>query len=341
MTRYINKKSGDSETAEREIYFTKNKKESSNNNKDDLGGFEKIKFAENFEDLDNSEINVDSPDVAEDSHIQMLNRMIQSEKKELDTMEQLVKKHTESIQNARKLLVDKQTLLQLELSKKSSKFSTNEKLSLIGDLSVKMAHDIKNPITVLKSQIDLMKLRFSKNENSIMLDSLNRMDRAISIITNQFDDMLHFLKDEPQYEFSENNIRQILSDALFGIKIPQNVSLNLPANDVVLLCDKYKMQRVFANLIQNSIHVLDNGGEVSIDLEETSDDVVIKVQDSGPGIPPDKMDKIFQPLFTTKKYGTGLGLVICRQIVESHGGTISVKNNPTTFTMVMPKRHRI
>lgn len=339
MTRYINKKSGDSKRAEREIYFTKKKKESSES--DNFNSFEQIKFAENFEELAGHNTSVlDPSNMTEGGLLQTMDLLINSEKKELDTMEQLVKKQTESIQNARRLLSDRQKILQMELSKKSSKFSTNEKLSLIGDLSVKMAHDIKNPITVLKSQVDLMKLRFSKSENSIMLDSLNRMDRAISIITNQFDDVLHFLKDEPQYDFSENNMRQILSDALFGIKIQSNVNLNLPENDVVLLCDRHKMQRVFANLIQNSIHVLDDGGEISIGLEETKDMVMINVQDSGPGIPMDKMDKIFQPLFTTKKYGTGLGLVICKQILESHGGTISVKNNPTTFTMVIPKHYK-
>jgi len=336
MTRYINKKSGDSKRAEREIYFTKNKKESFGS--DDSSSFGQRKFAENFEDLASTS-GLDS-NMTGDVRLQTIDQLVNSEKKELDTMERLVKKQTESIQNARRLLSDKQKLLQMELSKKSSRFSTDEKLSLIGDLSVKMAHDIKNPITVLKSQVDLMKLRFSKSENSIILDSLNRMDRAISIITNQFDDVLHFLKDEPQYDFSENNICQILSDALFGIKIPSNVHLKLPVNDVVLFCDKHKMQRVFANLIQNSIHVLDNGGEIIVGLEETKDMMMITVQDSGPGIPIDTMKKIFQPLFTTKKYGTGLGLVICKQIIESHGGTISVKNNPTTFTIAIPRHHK-
>jgi signal transduction histidine kinase len=339
MTKYINKKSSDPKRAEREIYFTKNKNESAD--RANTNSFEQIKFAENFEELAScgaSDLN--SSNVVRDEQLPTMALLIDSEKKELDTMEQLVKKQTESIQNARRLLSDKQKLLQMELSKKSSRFSTNERLSLIGDLSVKMAHDIKNPITVLKSQVDLMKLRFSKDENSIMLDSLNRMDRAISIITNQFDDVLHFLKDEPQYDFSENNMRQILSDALFGIKIPSNVNLNLPENDVVLLCDRHKMQRVFVNLIQNSIHALENGGEISIGISENKEYVLIAIQDSGPGIAEDKMDKIFQPLFTTKKYGTGLGLVICKQILESHGGTISVKNNPTTFTMVIPKHRK-
>jgi signal transduction histidine kinase len=278
--------------------------------------------------------------MTEDDRIRLLRSVIEREKKELDTMMRLVEKQTKSIQNSRKMLADKQLLLQLELSKKSSKFSTNEKLSLIGDLSVKMAHDIKNPITVLKSQIELLKLQFSKNENSIMLGSLNRMDKAISIIMTQFDDMLHFLREEPQYDFEECNVSQIIRDALFGVKIPSNINLRWPSNDILLFCDKDKFQRVFANLIQNSIHAMENGGEISIEISENEDDVVIKIQDSGHGIAEDKMDKVFQPLFTTKKYGTGLGLAICKQIVDAHHGSISVHNNPTTFTIKIPRQSR-
>ncbi len=339
MTKFMNKKTNDSTNVERKIYFTKNKENTDTKNPSD---FEQIEFAENFVDLDNSDdsLEVDVLDMTEDDRMRLLRSVIDREKKELDTMMRLVEKQTQSIQNSRKMLTDKQLLLQLELSKKASKFSTNEKLSLIGDLSVKMAHDIKNPITVLKSQIELLKLQFSKNENSIMLGSLNRMDKAISIIMTQFDDMLHFLREEPQYDFEECDVRQIIRDALFGIKIPSNINLRWPSNDIALLCDKSKLQRVFANLIQNSIHAMENGGEISVEISENKEDVTIKVQDSGPGIAEDKLDKIFQPLFTTKKYGTGLGLVICKQIVEAHHGSISLHNNPTTFTIKIPKQSR-
>ena len=64
--------------------------------------------------------------------------------------------------------------------------------------------------------------------------------------------------------------------------------------------------------------------------------VTIKIQDSGPGIPEENIGKIFEPMFTTKKTGTGLGLVICKSIIEQHGGSIEVSNKPTTFTIKLP-----
>lgn len=339
MTRHINKKTtklGD----ERSIFFTKSDPRRSNASEDF-----KTEFAENFEgvtssgDASNNSNENTFAHLTEDQRIDTLKEMIKQEKKELDAITDMMAKQTAHVTNARRLLSEKQQLLQIQLSNKTSKFSTNDKLSLIGDLSVKMAHDVKNPLAVLKTQIDLMKLQFSKNENAIMLDSVNRMDRAISIITDQFDDILHFLKEEPIYEFEENSILEIIKSSLFGIKVPNNVSIVWSQNDVVISCDKNKMQRVIANMVQNAIHAINGDGAISMQIVEQSKSVLVKVTDSGPGIEDKMMNKIFDPLFTSKKHGTGLGLTICKQIIEEHGGNITVQNNPTTFTISLPK-HR-
>jgi len=203
-----------------------------------------------------------------------------------------------------------------------------------------MAHDVRTPLTVLKNQVDLMKLQFSKNENVIMLDSVNRMDRAISIITNQFDDILHFLREEPMYDLKEYSLQGILKDSLFGMKIPSNVNIVMSQNDSIVSCDKNKLEHVFANMIQNSTHALESGGVISLKISEKGDYITVAITDSGPGIAEKNMDKIFDPLFTTKKHGTGLGLTICRQIIQDHGGNITVENNPTTFTITLPKKHK-
>ena len=71
-------------------------------------------------------------------------------------------------------------------------------------------------------------------------------------------------------------------------------------------------------------------------MSSDSKNITIKVQDSGPGIPDKDLEKIFEPMYTTKTTGTGLGLVICKSIIEQHGGTISVSNKPTTFTITLP-----
>jgi signal transduction histidine kinase len=93
---------------------------------------------------------------------------------------------------------------------------------------------------------------------------------------------------------------------------------------------------VLSNLINNAVQAVDGQGEVNVTTSTDSKFLTIKISDSGPGIPEKNMSKIFEPMFTTKTTGTGLGLVICKSIVEQHGGTISISNKPTTFTVTLP-----
>ena len=87
----------------------------------------------------------------------------------------------------------------------------------------------------------------------------------------------------------------------------------------------------------NAIQAMKNIGEMNVRIIENPGDVLIAFEDSGPGISLDKINEIFEPLFTTKQLGTGLGLSICKNIIEQHGGSISVKNSPTTFLVRLPK----
>jgi signal transduction histidine kinase len=119
--------------------------------------------------------------------------------------------------------------------------------------------------------------------------------------------------------------------------MPDQITIQRPANDVELLCDAEKIKAVFTNLIVNSIQAMENSGTITIQFDQTSEDVTFSVQDSGPGISSSAIEKIFEPLFTTKSRGTGLGLPAVKMIIQQHQGTISVSNNPTTFLIVLPK----
>lgn len=113
--------------------------------------------------------------------------------------------------------------------------------------------------------------------------------------------------------------------------------ISLPKNDAKILCDLHMMEVVFVNLIMNSLQATKNNSDIKISLKELDDVVQIEVEDTGEGISEDVLPKIFEPLFTTKQKGTGLGLASCKKIIEQHNGTIFVKNNPTTFTITLPK----
>ncbi|MGI0041250.1 MAG: ATP-binding protein, partial [Nitrosopumilaceae archaeon] len=97
---------------------------------------------------------------------------------------------------------------------------------------------------------------------------------------------------------------------------PDTVKINLPRNDLIMPCDAEKLEIVFANLITNAIQAMDNKGEISIRIIDNQNQVLIEVEDTGPGISSEIMSKIFDPLFTTKQTGTGLGLVSCKSVIE-------------------------
>jgi len=129
----------------------------------------------------------------------------------------------------------------------------------------------------------------------------------------------------------------IITDALDSLYILNNITLKLPKNDVELICDPRKLAVVFVNLILNGIQSVDGKGTIEIRLKEYTDDIVIEVEDSGSGIQQKDLNKIFEPLYTTKQTGTGLGLISCKTIIEQHGRTIIVSSNPKLFTVTLPK----
>ena len=155
-------------------------------------------------------------------------------------------------------------------------------------------------------------------------------------MSHQVDDVLDFvrtseLKLQPYY------ILDIINIVKDSITIPNDVKVKVEQQNVRINCDYRKIEAVITNLLLNAIQAVGTQGEVNIRIIDNVNDVLIAFEDSGPGIEPQNLSKIFEPLFTTKQLGTGLGLSICKSIIEQHGGNISVKNNPTTFLVRLPK----
>lgn len=243
----------------------------------------------------------------------------------------------DEIREQRDWLLDEMTKKIGELSHFQSELFRAERLSAIGELSARLAHDMRNPLAIIKNTIEIVKMKNSKSIPDDLLRLFTSIDNASSRLVFQLDDVLNFVRSSPlnRNEFSASSI---LDSAIQEIVIPDQVTIHRPVNDVSLSCDGEKIQAVFTNLIMNSIQAMDNCGDVVIQFEDSKDDVVFLVKDSGPGIQNDVIDKIFEPLFTTKSRGTGLGLPAVKMIIQQHQGTITVSNNPTTFTIVLPKK---
>jgi signal transduction histidine kinase len=221
-----------------------------------------------------------------------------------------------------------------ELDHISQEIIKSEKLSAIGQLSSRMAHDIRNPLTIIRISLENIKLNYGVNESQDK--SFKKIVRSIDRITHQIDGVLDFVKGHTPLlrtvKFSE-----IIADSIDSLVIPDDLELITPKNDVTFLVDKRLFTVAMINLILNAIQAVNNKGTIEITIEENKDTVIIQVKDSGIGISSENLDKIFEPLFTTKLSGTGLGLVGVKSIIESHQGKISVTSPPTVFTISLPK----
>jgi two-component system sensor histidine kinase HydH len=135
----------------------------------------------------------------------------------------------------------------------------------------------------------------------------------------------------------------IIKSAVDKITIPETIEIVLPTNDFKIYCDENKIEVVLVNLITNAIHAIKEKGKIMIRAFEEENSQVIEIEDNGEGIPRVILPRIFEPLFTTKNSGTGLGLSSCKNIIESHKGTITVQSSEgvkTIFTIRLPKNSK-
>jgi signal transduction histidine kinase len=190
----------------------------------------------------------------------------------------------------------------------------------------------------MKMSIDLIKQhpQDAKISDSVITKRLDLIEKSIERISHQVDDVLGYVRNSP-LKASPTSLRTIILASIDKINVPDDVKITISDSDVVANCDSVKLDAVFINLIVNAIQAMPHGGTIEIKIKSDNDDVIIDFIDSGVGIPEEFMNKIFEPLFTTKQKGTGLGLASCKNIIEQHNGQISVKNNPTTFTIRFPK----
>jgi len=143
-------------------------------------------------------------------------------------------------------------------------------------------------------------------------------------------------------DLSQVNIAQLLKDALSKTQIPSNVNVSVHVEEgLQLMIDPVLMKRVFSNLIANAVQAMPKGGELAIDASKSDEEALVSFHDTGVGIPQEDFSKLFNPFFTTKAKGQGLGLAVCKRLVEAHGGEVTVESRlgeGTTFTIRLPHR---
>lgn len=221
---------------------------------------------------------------------------------------------------------------------KTSKTIKEEKLAILGELASQLSHDLRNPLSIIKNAVDLMDIRYKGKIDPEIFTHFSRISRSVSKMDMLIRDVLNFARTQP-LTLEKNSLTKIIHTALDEIKIPNNIKITTPENDISLKCDASKLEVVFYNLLTNAIQSIGEKtpGEIVIRFIKRDNDVQIDFENSGPAIPEELLMRIFQPLFSTREYGTGLGLASCKNIIEQHHGTISARNNPTTFSIKLSK----
>ena len=253
--------------------------------------------------------------------------MVQNQSKEKELEKRLLVMQNE--------LLKQNENLSSEVEKKTAELVKSERLATIGTIASRIAHDLKNPLTIIHTYSEMLTPEILAKLDSKDKEKWLRMQNSIFDMGRIVEDVLDFAR-TTEIKKKSASFLSILKLAMNHIKYSYGVVINLPENDVKIKCDARKMEGVMSNLINNAVQSLDGDGEVNVVLSTDGKFLTVKVIDSGPGIPDNNLEKIFEPMFTTKSTGTGLGLVICKSIVEQHGGTLSVSNKPTTFTVTLP-----
>ncbi len=234
----------------------------------------------------------------------------------------------------KQLLKQNETLL-AQVENKTAELVKSERLATIGTMASRIAHDLKQPLTIMQTYADMLTPEIISKLDYKDKEKWFRIQNSILDMNRIIEDELDFAR-TTEIKKKKSSLLSIMRLALNHVKTTYEIEINLPENDVSLRCDSRKIEGVFSNLLNNAVQALDEQGEIDVTMSSDSEYVTINIRDSGSGIPDEYLDKIFEPMFTTKKTGTGLGLVICKSIVEQHGGSISVSNKPTTFTIKLP-----
>ncbi len=211
-----------------------------------------------------------------------------------------------------------------------------ERLSSMGEMAAGISHEIRNPLGIIRSSAELLKKKIAKIDPQntfpdIIVEEASRLNRIIT-------DFINYAKPrEPNMtlcrleEIIDKNITFLeAQNKEQGCVIKKNFQNHLPE----IMADSTMLYQSFLNILINAMQAMPDGGRILVEISSNDHWVTVHFDDEGQGIPSENLDKIWDPFFTTKDQGTGLGLGIVKNIVESHGGGVQIVNRPVRGTRV-------
>jgi signal transduction histidine kinase len=231
-----------------------------------------------------------------------------------------------------------------ELKETQEQLIRSEKLAAIGKLAGGVGHELRNPLGAIKNAVYYIKGKLTDSElakrEPRIIEFLGIIDDEISSSNKIINDLLNFSR-VGKPAVSPAKIRKVMEDALSYLTVPENIEVinKLDANLPEVEIDADQIRQVFVNIATNGIQAMPEGGKLIIDAKKEDKFLEVAISDTGDGISEDVIGKIFDPLFTTRAKGIGLGLAVCKSIIERHGGDIGVESKVgegATFTVKLP-----
>jgi signal transduction histidine kinase len=232
-----------------------------------------------------------------------------------------------------------------DLEQVQEKLIRSERLAAVGELASGVGHELRNPLNVIRNCAYLLNMALTEKGDEEAANTLKVLDKQIDIANKIVTDLLDFTRIRPPSQVRVD-LSNLVNESLSWTSMPSyvNVHVNVNGHTQQVRTDPEQIGRVFANIIANAVQAMNGkNGELNINTGADDSFVWVNFQDNGCGIPEENMVKIFEPLFTTKPKGIGLGLAISKRLVEQNGGKIEVISQVgqgTTFTVKLPQEQR-
>jgi PAS domain S-box-containing protein len=248
-------------------------------------------------------------------------------------IEQQLANYTEKLE----VMVDERTR---ELREAQERVVRQEKLAVLGQLAGGVGHELRNPLGVINNAVYFLKLIQPQADEKIK-EYLNLIEKETHTAEMIITDLLGFARVQ-SVEREAVSVSDLIHQTLERFPAPPTVevTLEIPADLPRVHVDLRQMTQVLGNLTINACQAMKDGGHLTISAVPQNDFIAIAVKDTGVGIPPGNMSKLFEPLFTTKTKGIGLGLAVSKKLIEANGGRIDVGSEAgkgSTFTFWLPR----
>jgi len=230
-----------------------------------------------------------------------------------------------------------------ELRDAQEELVRQEKLAVLGQLAGGVGHELRNPLGAIKNAAYFLNIALEDTDPEIK-ETIEILGKEVETSERIINSLLDYARSKPPTK-RKVDVNPVIQQSLSRTTIPDQVEVQSQLDEGLpsILADPDQLAQVFGNIILNAIQAMPKGGQLTIKSEEHKPDwVTVSFADTGVGISEENLGKLFEPLFTTKAKGIGLGLAITKTIVEAHGGTIEAESTAgegTTFTVKLPLGH--